>query len=99
MPADGATVVDRPLPGENEEGRGIYLHIPFCGRTCSYCAFSRVAASPPAMTEFRGLLMREMDMVRYRFPEDAAATADTVYFGGGTPPVFPPDALCGPLLS
>ena len=98
MPADGATVVDRPLPGENEEVRGIYLHIPFCARKCSYCDFYSVAASSPAMTEFRGLLMREMDMVRYRFPEDAAATADTVYFGGGTPTVFPPEALCG-LLS
>src|SRR3989304_3333546 len=98
MPVDGTTVVDRPLPGENEGVRGIYLHIPFCARKCSYCDFYSVAASSPAMTEFRGLLMREMDMVRNRFPEDAAATADTVYFGGGTPTVFPPEALCG-LLS
>src|SRR3990172_6775559 len=98
MPVDGATVVDRPLLGENEPVRGIYLHIPFCARKCSYCDFYSVAASSPAMTEFRGLLTREMDMVRNRFPEDAAATADTVYFGGGTPTVFPPEALCG-LLS
>src|SRR3990172_6840620 len=98
MPVDGTTVVERPLPGENEGVRGIYLHIPFCARKCSYCDFYSVAASSPAMTEFRGLLMREMDMVRNRFPEDAAATADTVYFGGGTPTVFPPEALCG-LLS
>src|SRR4030066_378935 len=95
MPADGATVVDRPLPGENEEVRGIYLHIPFCARKCSYCDFYSVAASSPPMTEFRGLLTREMDMVRNRFPEDAAATADTVYFGGGTPTVFPLAATGG----
>src|SRR3972149_1747710 len=94
MPVDGATVVDRPLLGENEPVRGIYLHMPFCARKCSYCDFYSVAASSPAMTEFRGLLTREMDMVRNRFPEDAAATADTVYFGGGTPTVFPPEALC-----
>src|SRR3989304_2167955 len=98
MPVDGTTVVDLPFPGENEGVRGIYLHIPFCARKCSYCDFYSVAASSPAMTEFRGLLMREVDMVRNRFPEDAAATADTVYFGGGTPTVFPPEALCG-LLS
>src|SRR3972149_800746 len=78
MPVDGTTVVDLPFPGENEGVRGIYLHIPFCARKCSYCDFYSVAASSPAMTEFRGLLMREMDMVRNRFPEDAAAQAGTV---------------------
>src|SRR3989304_929017 len=98
MPVDGTTVVDLPFPGENEGVRGIYLHMPFSARKCSYCDFYSVAASSPAMTEFRGLLTRGMDMVRTPFPAAAAAPADTVYFGGGTPPVLPPEALCG-LLS
>jgi len=84
-----------PLSGENEEVRGIYLHIPFCLRKCSYCDFYSVEAEAAAMREFCDLLARETDLLRNRFPEDAAAPADTVYFGGGTPTVLPPDTLCG----
>lgn len=74
--------------------RGIYLHIPFCLRKCSYCDFSSVVAEPAVMEEFCDLLLIETDLLRERFPEDAAAPADTVYFGGGTPTVLPPEALC-----
>ncbi|MGZ9196697.1 MAG: radical SAM protein, partial [Candidatus Deferrimicrobiaceae bacterium] len=79
--------------------RGIYLHIPFCLRKCSYCDFYSVEAEAAAMKEFRDLLVRETDLLRDRFPEDAAAPADTVYFGGGTPTVLPPEALCGLLAA
>lgn len=75
--------------------RGIYLHIPFCVRKCSYCDFYSIEAKKAAMEEFCNLLPRETDLLRDRFPEDAAAPADTVYFGGGTPTVLPPEALCG----
>ncbi len=75
--------------------RGIYLHIPFCVRKCAYCDFYSVEAEDAAMEEFCDLLARETDLLRDRFPEDAAAPADTVYFGGGTPTVLPPEALCG----
>ncbi|HBX43633.1 MAG TPA: hypothetical protein DEH27_07525, partial [Deltaproteobacteria bacterium] len=76
-----------PSRGENKAVRGIYLHIPFCLRKCSYCDFYSVEAQPPAIQEFRDLLERETTLLRDRFPEDAAA-ADTVYFGGGTPTVL-----------
>ncbi len=75
--------------------RGIYLHIPFCVRKCSYCDFYSIEAETAATEEFCDLLTRETDLLRDRFPEDAAAPADTVYLGGGTPTVLPPEALCG----
>jgi oxygen-independent coproporphyrinogen-3 oxidase len=75
--------------------RGIYLHIPFCLRKCAYCDFYSVEAEEAAMREFGELVLIETDLLRVRFPEDAAAAADTVYFGGGTPTVLPPEALCG----
>ncbi|OGP33120.1 MAG: hypothetical protein A2X88_09500 [Deltaproteobacteria bacterium GWC2_65_14] len=78
--------------------RGIYVHIPFCVRKCSYCDFYSVPASPPWRREYPGLLAREMDLLLARFPEEAAAVSDTVYFGGGTPTVLGPEVLCG-LLS
>ncbi|HZW35678.1 MAG TPA: radical SAM protein, partial [Candidatus Deferrimicrobiaceae bacterium] len=78
--------------------RGIYVHIPFCARKCAYCDFYSVAGDPAAIEEFRGLLVREMDLFAREVPEEAAAPADTVFFGGGTPTVLGAEALCG-LLS
>ncbi len=80
--------------GENEPVRGIYIHVPFCVRKCSYCDFYSLATSSRATGEFLALLVKEMDLFRERFPEDAAAAADTVYFGGGTPTVIAPGDLC-----
>jgi oxygen-independent coproporphyrinogen-3 oxidase len=78
--------------------RGIYVHIPFCVRKCAYCDFYSVAGDRAAIEEFRGLLVREMDLFARERPGDAAAPADTVFFGGGTPTVLGAEALCG-LLS
>jgi oxygen-independent coproporphyrinogen-3 oxidase len=88
-----------PAPEENEAVRGIYLHIPFCRRKCSYCDFYSVTASSDVTAGFLDLLVREMDLFLRRFPEDAQEPADTVYFGGGTPTVLPPEALCGLLAA
>ena len=74
--------------------RGIYIHVPFCVRKCSYCDFYSLTTSSRATGEFLDLLVREMDLFQERFPEDAAAAADTVYFGGGTPTVIAPGDLC-----
>jgi len=65
--------------------RGIYIHVPFCVRKCAYCDFYSVAADGAAMAGFRDLLVREMDLFRRELPGEAAAPADTVFFGGGTP--------------
>ena len=74
--------------------RGIYVHIPFCVRKCSYCDFYSVEGDKEAIEAFRGLLVREMDLFRERFPAESAAPADTVFFGGGTPTVLGAEALC-----
>ncbi len=79
--------------------RGIYLHIPFCVRKCAYCDFYSMEISSSATKGFPDLLAREMDLLRNRFPENAQEPADTVYFGGGTPTVLPPEVLCGLLSS
>jgi oxygen-independent coproporphyrinogen-3 oxidase len=91
-------VVPRFPPAENGRMRGIYVHIPFCVKKCSYCDFYSVAGDRAAIEEFRGLLVREMDLFRERFPVESVPPADTVFFGGGTPTVLGAEALCG-LLS
>jgi oxygen-independent coproporphyrinogen-3 oxidase len=92
MPCD--SIVIRPTLAENEGMRGIYVHIPFCVRKCSYCDFYSVERDKKAIGEFLGLLVREMDLFRERFPAESAAPADTVFFGGGTPTVLGAEALC-----
>ena len=79
--------------------RGIYIHVPFCVRKCAYCDFYSLETSSRATGEFLDLLVKEMDLFRARSPEDAAAAADTVYFGGGTPTVIAPGNLCGLLAA
>lgn len=79
--------------------RGIYVHIPFCVKKCAYCDFYSVAGDKTALEDFRGLLVREMDLFAGKFPFDAAVPADTVFFGGGTPTVLGAEALCGILAA
>ena len=66
---------------------GLYFHIPFCRRKCPYCDFySRTdLATLPA---FLDALQREVAL-----RADPALGVDTVYFGGGTPSLCPPEAV------
>jgi len=79
--------------------RGIYVHIPFCVRKCAYCDFYSVAGARRAIEGFRDLLVREMDLFREKYPGEADAPADTIFFGGGTPTVLGAKALCGILAA
>jgi len=61
----------------------LYLHIPFCARKCSYCAFySRVSSAD--RQPYVDALCEE---IRQRANElwDSHHHIQTVYFGGGTP--------------
>lgn len=98
LPTDG-TLVIRAARGENTAMRGIYLHIPFCIRKCSYCDFYSVPASAASIPKFTGMLLNETTLFRKRFPEDAETAVDTVYFGGGTPTALGPEVLCGLLAA
>jgi oxygen-independent coproporphyrinogen-3 oxidase len=61
--------------------RHLYLHIPFCARICPYCAFYKERADPSQTQRFCEALLRELEMLRERFE----ISAETIFFGGGTP--------------
>lgn len=90
----GHGLVIPTAPGENDPVKGIYLHIPFCVRKCSYCDFYSVPAPDRSAGEFPRLLLQETTLLRDRFPGIAETPADTVYFGGGTPTVLGAESLC-----
>ena len=60
---------------------GIYVHIPFCVRKCSYCDFLSFPASEQIQTDYFETLRREIDQFRYAEQYEAVS----VFFGGGTP--------------
>ena len=57
----------------------LYVHVPFCARKCSYCAFFSEPASGELMDRYVKALMRELELVA------ADLRPRTIYFGGGTP--------------
>ncbi len=60
---------------------GLYLHIPFCKRKCPYCDFFSVCAGEERFDEYTDALCRSIGY----YSEKYGRTADTLYFGGGTP--------------
>ena len=68
---------------------GIYIHIPFCKKKCHYCNFFSLA-SQKHKAPFLTALKQEIGLTcNYLGGE----TVNTLYFGGGTPSLYPPAAL------
>lgn len=74
--------------------RALYVHWPFCLKRCPYCDFnSHVRATVDAAEWARALLADMLHEARLT----AGAPLDSVFFGGGTPSLMPPE-LVGALL-
>lgn len=64
---------------------GIYLHIPFCRKKCSYCDFASYEGLEAYYDDYVDALIREMTLWAEAYPESTTAPVRSVYFGGGTP--------------
>lgn len=62
--------------------RGIYIHIPFCHKKCSYCDFYSIE-KVSQIDEFVSLLCKEIEIWSNTVEE--SYSVDTLFFGGGTP--------------
>ena len=73
----------------------IYLHVPFCRSFCTYCDFySEIACRERDAQLFRPYTEAVCAEISRRREEIAATRGlDTLYIGGGTPSVLPPDCL------
>ncbi len=67
---------------------GLYIHIPFCRSKCIYCDFY----STPALERMENVVDGLISELRYR-RDEISADFHTVYIGGGTPSVLPPQLL------
>ena len=65
----------------------LYIHVPFCQRRCSYCDFSIAVRKRIPATEYVDAVGREIELVRLD------RKLETIYLGGGTPSLLPPEAI------
>jgi len=63
---------------------GIYIHIPFCRNKCDYCSFYSIPADAGDRT-VKSYVNKLKDEITGLPDEWYSSSADTIYFGGGTP--------------
>ncbi|HAX92868.1 MAG TPA: coproporphyrinogen III oxidase [Bacteroidales bacterium] len=68
---------------------GIYIHIPFCKKLCSYCDFYHII-SQSDNRQYIDALNREAFLRRDYLGNQAVST---IYIGGGTPSVLEPSEI------
>src|SRR5688500_15969259 len=71
---------------------GVYIHYPWCRSRCSYCDFP-IAIAPVAEIPHRPYLTAVLEELGLRAREFAGRRLLSVYFGGGTPSLWPADCL------
>ncbi len=67
---------------------GIYIHVPFCGRKCSYCDFYSLNYNKNNADLYLRSVLRNI-----QYYSDRSRIVDTVYFGGGTPSLLPAESI------
>ena len=65
----------------------LYVHIPWCVRKCPYCDFNSHEGVPQG-PQYLQALTHELRRNRQRINN---RPLQSIYFGGGTPNIFPPD--------
>lgn len=74
----------------------LYVHLPWCVRKCPYCDFNSHEFKPsagfgtPPFAAYVDALVADLD---FDLPLVRGRTVQTVFFGGGTPSLFPPEAI------
>src|SRR3954470_11681951 len=84
---------------------GLYIHIPFCSAICNYCNFNRGLFDADLKARYVDALVSEIGNARLNpcATDDATAapvsngfsraSADTIFFGGGTPSLLEPEEI------
>ena len=75
----------------SEQAFGVYVHWPFCKAKCPYCDFnSHVRHQPVDALSFARALATELSWFAGETP---GRTVTSIFFGGGTPSLMPPEAV------
>jgi oxygen-independent coproporphyrinogen-3 oxidase len=71
-------------------GFGVYIHWPFCMHKCPYCDFNSHVSREIDQTQWREALLSDIRRSAAELPD---RQVDTVFFGGGTPSLMPPETV------
>lgn len=71
-------------------GFGVYVHWPFCMHKCPYCDFNSHVSRDVDQNAWRDALLSD---IRKSAAETPDRTVDTIFFGGGTPSLMPPETV------
>lgn len=74
---------DESLSYQNTKDLGLYVHIPFCRKLCSFCPYCKVVYKEDLALRYKNALLEEIRMVGRMSPVPVRITS--LYFGGGTP--------------
>ena len=67
----------------------LYIHIPYCAAKCLYCDF--YSGGNPDWEALRCCLCNELELRLASESHGLPASMGSIYFGGGTPSMMPPD--------
>lgn len=70
----------------NDTPISLYLHIPFCGTRCTYCAFNTYTTFDALIPNYVEAMCGELRLLGRMTP----APLHTIYLGGGTPSLLSP---------
>jgi oxygen-independent coproporphyrinogen-3 oxidase len=84
--------LDEAAPAEDWRagGFGVYIHWPFCAAKCPYCDFNSHVRGTVDHDRWRRAMVAEVARVAALVPN---RRVDTVFFGGGTPSLMPPETV------
>ena len=85
----------------SQDPLGLYVHVPFCSAICNYCNFNRGLFDADLKARYVDALVAEIrnqsgirNQPAIRSPQSAMTpSADTIYFGGGTPSLLEADEI------
>jgi oxygen-independent coproporphyrinogen-3 oxidase len=84
-PATGILDTTQPL--------GVYVHFPFCRARCPYCDFATAVREPIPHDEYAAAVIAELSARAAWFRNTNPPDLKSIYFGGGTPGLWRPEAI------
>lgn len=94
-PSEKQTVFESIFSQKASDASGvIYIHIPFCKKTCSFCIYNKqLCPNSQTIEKYVSSIISQIKATS-QSPWAKSKTFSAVYFGGGTPTAIPASYLC-----
>ena len=97
LPASALAELHGGAAGREPATFGVYVHVPFCASRCGYCDFNTYTATElgggGAQARYAETVLAEIALAARVLGGRPPGGVATVFFGGGTPTLLPPDDL------